>query len=355
MPSPSPLSHDRISALTSLRGIAAVCIVLFHYGVNGFDRPTWLGVSMFFILSGFLLAKRHRSIECRQWRRFALPRLARIYSIHWTTLAILALIHIATASGATLQWLAPHLLLVQAWLPWHEAVYAHNSVAWFLSALVVCYMAFPLLWQLVKRMPQWQLAALVALLAAVQAIIINCAGGEIAYTHPLSRLQDFVLGMVLGRLSLDAKPSCKTSATIRQVAAVALTAIVIMADNAFPTAFEGYDATLLWWPSAAALVWAFSCAEGTGVRLHGFRPLVWLGGISLEIYLLQNHAALVWNNFAAPVAAHFGFTGAYDHYALPSLVLLIVAARAAHRWITAPMWSAINRRFNRQPLTAAKP
>ena len=60
--------HWRVSALDGLRGLAVAAVVLYHSQLN-FTRGGFLGVSLFFTLSGFLitsllLTQRASSTAC---------------------------------------------------------------------------------------------------------------------------------------------------------------------------------------------------------------------------------------------------------------------------------------------------
>lgn len=67
--------------INGLRGIAVLAVVLFHYGVRFFDGG-FVGVDVFFVISGFLLTSiAHRQIQSGRFSavRFLLNRLRRIY------------------------------------------------------------------------------------------------------------------------------------------------------------------------------------------------------------------------------------------------------------------------------------
>jgi peptidoglycan/LPS O-acetylase OafA/YrhL len=84
--------RDRVPALDLLRLVAVLGVVLFHYGFRGpaefgtsdvavaglssFARYGYLGVPIFFIISGFVIAY---SAEGRTATEFAIARIARIY------------------------------------------------------------------------------------------------------------------------------------------------------------------------------------------------------------------------------------------------------------------------------------
>jgi len=80
----------RLASLDLLRLVAALAVVLFHYlfrgGITGdldveyaaaapFAIYGYLGVSLFFLISGFVIAW---SAEGRTWQEFAVARFARL-------------------------------------------------------------------------------------------------------------------------------------------------------------------------------------------------------------------------------------------------------------------------------------
>jgi hypothetical protein len=95
--------QGRFYELDSLRGIAAVAVVVFHYQFDFFDRANYttaypfpkgyLAVDLFFVLSGVVLAYRYgqelRSGTLPVWR-FMFARLTRLYPLHLATLLFIA-------------------------------------------------------------------------------------------------------------------------------------------------------------------------------------------------------------------------------------------------------------------------
>jgi peptidoglycan/LPS O-acetylase OafA/YrhL len=99
----------RVSEIDLLRFVAAVCVVLFHYAfrghaANGYSdlpypelaplaRYGYLGVELFFLISGFVILMTASSGSLR---KFAISRIVRLYPAYWvcctvTFLSILAL------------------------------------------------------------------------------------------------------------------------------------------------------------------------------------------------------------------------------------------------------------------------
>lgn len=121
-------------------------------------RDGYLGVDIFFILSGFILThvyyEAFRPFNRREYWRFLTIRLARIYPLHLFALGVLLLLvclpgfvqryppSFFQASGFILS-----ALLLQNWTP--QAV-MWNGPAWSLSAEWAAYLVFPLLLTLIR-------------------------------------------------------------------------------------------------------------------------------------------------------------------------------------------------------------
>lgn len=103
--------QDYLNQLDSLRGVAAMAIVLLHFGsyllprIGDFIRSitpvidrSYLAVDLFFILSGFVMAYRYsstfeREVHVFSYRNFMLRRFVRVYPLHIIVLASLVLLH----------------------------------------------------------------------------------------------------------------------------------------------------------------------------------------------------------------------------------------------------------------------
>lgn len=163
-----PLPLD-IRPLTSLRFVAAVWVLAFHFrdhlglGLSqiGLVAHGWLGVDLFFILSGFILAHVYLT-EFEEGRfgygRFLKNRLARVYPMHLAALAaMLALFILAGVTGAgigneaafKLSDLPAHLLMIHAWGATEAAGW--NFPSWSISAEWGAYLLFPSLAMVVLR------------------------------------------------------------------------------------------------------------------------------------------------------------------------------------------------------------
>jgi peptidoglycan/LPS O-acetylase OafA/YrhL len=147
-----------LKPLTALRFFAAMWVVAYQFWpALGRDRPMlltkgYLGVDLFFILSGFILC--HVYLPCFGERRFSYreflwARLARIYPTHIVTLiGFGALVYVGSlvgvrAGGNVLVWpsLPAQLTLTQAW--GLGPLGGWNHPAWSISAEWFAYLCFP--------------------------------------------------------------------------------------------------------------------------------------------------------------------------------------------------------------------
>ena len=106
---PESMTHEvsrmrpNIPALTGLRAIAAILVVLFHYkyivpGLGASPAPGarviqtgFVGVSLFFVLSGFILAYTYIDDDGAlrgTWKDFLFARFARVYPVYLFALVI---------------------------------------------------------------------------------------------------------------------------------------------------------------------------------------------------------------------------------------------------------------------------
>ncbi|HZW16100.1 MAG TPA: acyltransferase [Brevundimonas sp.] len=151
-----------LRALTTLRFLAALWVVLFaawpHLDVAFTPIAVtkgYLGVEVFFVLSGFILSHVYLEAAGRgraggfSYRGFLWARVARVYPLHLVTLAGMIGLGVAatfaglTVSESLLDWrsLPAHLSLTHAWGLASSAAFNHPS--WSISAEWFAYLSFP--------------------------------------------------------------------------------------------------------------------------------------------------------------------------------------------------------------------
>ncbi len=210
-------AYQRLPSLTAGRGVAALLVAVHHACLTwgGILTPLgnigWLGVSYFYILSGFVLAWSWS--PGRSTGEFYVHRIARIYPLHILTLALslaaFALFrsplggYVGNLPGTIAQ-----IFLVHDWLPGHPNVrQAWNGVSWSLSAEFGFYLCAPLLlkWSATtKSSTLINLAVFLYLLTTASGVASTYFHAPRIYDfmqyHPLARLPEFFYGIVAARL-----------------------------------------------------------------------------------------------------------------------------------------------------------
>lgn len=327
----SEVARPRLPALTSLRFFAAFHVLLFHTQAMGaVFGPPWfrqlssigyVGVSFFFVLSGFILVYTYagRPLVARDfWRaRFARVYPAYVFGLLFTLpFFIWGALHYNEIKVPFMAFEAAHLkvaaaleiLLLQAWVP--PAALSWNAVGWSLSVEAFFYLLFPALLVGYERLSRKKLfAIIVACWLASNAISgsyawfkpdgISHADANV-YTFwmnavkflPLARLPEFLMGMAAGFLFLQA-PRNERAALPLVAAGVLATAVVAAFSNKLPYVMIH---TALLSPAFAAIVYGVAQQPRWAAILEN-RILVLFGEASYSMYLI--HSTIVFQFFHA--------------------------------------------------------
>lgn len=349
-------------ALTGLRFFAAVHVVFFHYAdayMHGI--PAWLrtlahtgnvGVGLFFILSGFILAYRYLGPDARALdrRAFWAARVARIYPVFLLSLIVATVSFYDwkfAGAGAferrrLLTQVVPAVLtLTHAWSVRTYCVW--NCPSWTLSVEAFFYAVFPLLALGIVGLRRRGL--MLAMGVAWALTLVQPLTHVASPFHPLARLPEFVLGVVLGCLYSRRKDARRTRQKLFSIAglmaAVALLVYLSLAAHLPDWAWDG-GAPL----SAGFALLIYSLAAGAGPlkRFLSQRHLVRLGEASYALYILQ---APLWEG-ALVVLSHLNLHAAsHRWYFCVYLVLLIGSSLATYRWIEIPARDWLRARLSR--------
>jgi peptidoglycan/LPS O-acetylase OafA/YrhL len=297
---PGSASDAENRPLTSIRGIAALWVFSAHaavvfYNVLPHRLATallcgWLGVDMFFVLSGFILATVYATLAPAGWPRFFVKRGLRLFPLNTAVIlfhALAALLGLAT--GATIIWrdLPWHLLMLQSFVPGHRVGWIF--VNWSVGVELLCYLAFPLVILGLRRLPRAAIALCVLLAAALTWKLQLSVLGSFWDLPVIERCgSEFLLGVATGTLALRSPRLSATPAALLELGAVA--ALIAGAAGGIGTEF---CAAVGSWRmasvplAAAALNYALASDAGPIACLLRLKPLFWLGQVSFSLYLIH--------------------------------------------------------------------
>lgn len=234
------MNHARDMAATDLPGLTALraplawWVLMYHISQPGawFDadhlceplrdilRSGYLAVDVFFVLSGYILARVYTDWKPARWRTYAVARIARLWPMHLFALVIALPFAIASQVYDLTTWPILGIVCVsgmQAWIPaWSLAI---NGPAWSISVEIFFAAVFPWVQPLLGRLqqpstclwlmtlcwalatvPVWWLTTTSPELSVWSASTGWQAGGQsidaLKYL-PILRLPEFIAGMLL--------------------------------------------------------------------------------------------------------------------------------------------------------------
>lgn len=346
---PLPSVPNRLYTLDVLRGIAALCVVFWHWqhffyvggDASGFvpsQQPFFdsfsvlykhggMAVQLFFTLSGFvfywLFASEvaNRSLPIA---RFSLDRFSRLYPLHLATFIVVICLQWAYTHSHTSSFVYPfndtyhavlNILMMPAW--GLEKGWSFNAPVWSVSVEVVLYAVFFLIC-LTGRW-KWPLTAAAAAVGSyLYPDIYKLGSGMLCF---------FIGGMTYGLLTLLRR-------YLGDTCTVVITGTLCVAAWAgllkVPEALSG---TLLLYVCYPLLIAALAAA---GMRWPGLAKRGgWLGDISYSSYLthfpLQIIFAMVFDALALPRTVF------YEGWVMVLFfAVLIPLSLACHQWFERP-------------------
>ncbi len=224
-----------IKSLTGLRFYAAVLVFISHLYLFGYfmgiesgstynfmDQMGWLGVSLFFVLSGFVLYINYpATTDTLDVKRFYLARFARIYPVFLITALIALPLELLSSKASGVPLPLSFLSQVSLTHCLFEATCGRfNSPGWSISVEAFFYLAFPLLWLLFRnrRILRPLLLLGVVFLIMIGATSLFKDNFYVLSTFPPTRIAEFLTGMVMGHLYLNSQSFVEKLSPVSQSA-----------------------------------------------------------------------------------------------------------------------------------------
>ncbi len=318
-----------IKALTGLRIVAAMWVVLFHFRPLIWEASPRLkddlapllnagaqGVDLFFILSGFVLTWNYLDrmgshFSGRATLHFLWLRLSRVWPVYLVTMHIAAAwiiftLHVGTVPSPDVEKLnaisyVRQLFMVQLWFePFFDGT-SWDGPAWSISAEWLAYLLFGVIILVIFRMSRVTRARTLLVLAFVAALpptLLLLASGHF-YT-PWSWLPRIVAQFVAGALACAAVRRLQLGRRAQQIAGVSAVLLaaamvgILYYYDAHPVAGmidPGGLVDVLFMP----LVVTLAIGVGTLPALLSTRLLVYGGQISFSLYMVHEIVHTSWN------------------------------------------------------------
>ncbi|WP_175691475.1 acyltransferase family protein [Burkholderia anthina] len=359
----------RNARIDMLRGVSILLVLLHHFNIPYSLRDTsvarvfgWdavhavvrngnYGVTMFFVISGYLITSNARrrwgSLDALDVRAFYVSRIARIVPC---LLLLLALVNGLAAAGVPIfENHAPQGIAVSFWLVnlasltfWMNVLIGAAGwvnyalgVLWSLSVEEVFYLSFPLLCLALRR-EAWLFAFWAVVVAIGPVYRFTHAGDESGFLYAYFACFDGIaIGCCTALLAARARWQGLAAAPVQWLTALAMS-VLYLAWPISESHVVGVSAMAL----GTAVLLVGTHASGTNTPGRALAPLRWSGRLSYELYLFHLIVLGALRTFWPPSATHGD-----DKLLLLIAYLLLSAALSAAiaRGIAAPLERVVKR------------
>lgn len=296
-----------IKSLTSIRFLFAAMVFSSHLtflksGDESFSNWIFekvfsegaLGVSFFFVLSGFILTYRyHDKFANRQQSKtsFYIGRISRIYPLHLLCFVISIPLVIHQFDGNIIKLLFKgifNLTLTQSFIPIQSVYFSFNMPSWSLSDEVFFYLLFPFLINLIK--PNQLLkntviaVSLTILTLSLLLYIPQDWHHQLFYINPLARLYDFVMGIITFGFYKHIKATEIYLGTWFEVGAISTFIILFAFHNQASAIIVN---SLYYIIPICLIILSISLEQGKISKFLQQKHLVILGEISFAFYMIH--------------------------------------------------------------------
>lgn len=349
-----------IKSLTSLRGVAALLVVMHHFFGYLLPRvgPTvsshskffyngYLWVDFFFILSGFIMTHVYTStfslgINSYSYKSYLFSRFARIYPLHIFVIFLFIGVEIAKTYPFTgkqnLTALFANIFLIQALdlssPPLFGGATYWNEPAWSISAEWIAYIILPFLLLFLSKTKNISASVVYISALACLFILIKLTYGHLDFLG-LPSIVRCTMECVLGIITYKVY----SSGTYRKCLGFGSSTMVSVIWICLVMHYDWHDILIL--PAFCLLILSTSMNNGFISKSLNSRLMLYLGAISYSIYMvhwfIQEFIKLVWwNRFHVAFGSNFN---AYESFiALVLCILLVVViASLTYKFVEVPM------------------
>src|SRR5688572_28802006 len=345
----------RIEQLTFTRFIAAIAIVIFHFGmgsclfnndyVSFIFKQANLGVSYFFILSGFVMIIGYNKKNYLDFRKYILAPLTRIYPLY--LLAIIIIIGNELLRDIDTEDLILNVFMIQAWIPGKALTL--NYPGWSLSVIFFFYITFPVLFNFIYKEKNlntiaiwiisfWIVSQIVFHLIIRSDILnLDLNTTRNIFYNPLMHLNEFLVGNLTGIYFLTKLNGTSKNYFWHKVILVSI--LIIALKCPFGLNYHNGLLALVFAP----LILFISLSNDYMTKIFNKKIFIFLGDISYGIYILQVPVWIIFSDYR--LNKYFEIDKEVD-YTLAFLIrfcLLILFSSLSYLYLEKPMRERIKK------------
>jgi peptidoglycan/LPS O-acetylase OafA/YrhL len=343
----------RVDQITFTRFIAAISIVVYHFGltlapfnnehVSFLFSQANIGVSYFFVLSGFVMIIAYGGKPGFKISDYYRNRIARIYPVYLLAILMLFTFRIIFSQDLDISGLFLNVLAIQAWIP--GKALSFNGPGWSLSVEFVFYAIFPFLVNYCYR--KWDLKTVifqVCIFWLISQLIFHLClafnllqpypskSQDLLLYFPLFHLNEFLAGNLTGLIFLKYHKNLRWNLDLFVTGLFILLILAIRFKDVLSINYHDGALALVFAP----FIFVMALNRGFLTSIFSKRLMVFLGEISYGIYIYQ-FPLYYWSakvfkflNIGSPVLRFYMF-----------LIFLILLSALSYIYIESPLRSKL--------------
>lgn len=294
--------NAKIDEFQGLRAAALAGIIFYHYGNNNLSVYAAWGVSLFFMLSGYLNGLswsngRQPQKDLKSSVSYMLRHIKKLYLLH----IIMTIVSIPVSgilpsiqengTKGLIFWGIVFLMNVTLTKSLYPKYYwGFNGVSWFLSTYAVLCLLTPTLLHGTAHILKNKKSAAIKVMAVIFAVqfgycfLIWRTGWNAEYwlyIFPLSRVGEYVIGMIAGMCSSKLQAGKRYGAS-GWIAGIWIAVMIFCVP--IP---DWLTRNIVWIIPNVLLLWGVHKYQGFLSKILSSRPLVILGDYSANMYLIH--------------------------------------------------------------------
>lgn len=194
---------ERQNYISYLRVFSMICIMLCHITIqssNGLVNMTSqlfnVGVTIFFIISGYLFGKKNINISYMKWYK---RRIMRIVPPYYLFLILLLITHLVLGIHNSFKvWIVQFLFLQGA-----EIYAAGAEHLWFLTVLMLCYLVTPIIDKIRKKNSKYLSSILLSLSIILTFVVMYLFNEQLGLY--MLQINMFIVSYILGAINFKCK------------------------------------------------------------------------------------------------------------------------------------------------------
>lgn len=337
----------KISQITFTRFLAAMAIVISHFNkdlflykidyISNIFLKANVGVSYFFILSGFIMIVAYHKKEKIQYVDYYRNRFARIYPLY--VLGLLLYL-ITRYSNFSIYKGFLYLFGLQSWIPGEAMIL--NFPGWSISVEFLFYLLFPLLYNHFYSKGNksiWVITIIIWIITQVFCSLYSEStyykgphtdSHELLYYFPLMHINEFLVGNLAGLYFVKNSGQKDYDAPVVIIFGLILLSLIF-------TSFFYHNGlmALLFIP----LIILISKNNGVLSKVFSLKPLEYLGEASYAVYITHIPVLYILREVLAKLKYNFDIDNVFWIYT----VILIITSILFYQFIEKPLRDYLKR------------